>query len=84
MFEFRDYIIGYTFGIYTDESMYGNYDLSNKRYLRKYQKNVDITEQDLSYDKFASEYSLENNKEIIIFLIDGKIYNLNTSNRFDT
>ncbi|XP_016844128.1 uncharacterized protein LOC116417824 isoform X1 [Nasonia vitripennis] len=86
MLEFRDFIIGFVFGINYDASMYRNIDISNGKYLRKYQKNVDISEQDLCYDKFASEYSTKNAKEIVIFLADGlfidyKVYDRNRNFR---
>ena len=75
--EFKQYIINFVFNEHVELSKYDGIDFhGDRKYLRKYVKNVDEREQDIVYDKIANNYFVDDVKEAGIFLEDGKYLNL--------
>lgn len=75
--QFKEYILNFIFNPHVRLVEYDGIDFyGNRKYLRKYVKNVDETEQNIVYDKIATNYFVDHIKEAGICLEDGESLNL--------
>ncbi|OXU16630.1 hypothetical protein TSAR_009247, partial [Trichomalopsis sarcophagae] len=70
--QFREHLLNFVFNSNIPISTYGSvFSEGDNKYLRKYEKNVDITKQDELYEQFAFQYFTDHVTEAAIFLSEG-------------